>query len=47
MPEHARILVLTGYGEMAERARAAGANAVLLKPIAPADFVKAVAAALG
>ncbi len=44
---NARILILTGYANMADKARAAGADAVLLKPLAPGAFVAAVAAGLG
>jgi CheY-like chemotaxis protein len=43
----AHILILTGYANMADQARAAGANAVLQKPLAPAALVLAVQAALG
>ncbi len=41
-----RILILTGYANMADKARAAGADAVLIKPMAPGAFVAAVEAAL-
>lgn len=42
----ARIMMITGRGDArtAETARAAGADAVLVKPIAPSDLLAAIAA---
>ena len=43
---HARIVMITGYANVADEARTAGADVVLLKPITPAELLAAVETAL-
>jgi two-component system, chemotaxis family, chemotaxis protein CheY len=43
---HARIVMITGYANVADEARAAGADVVLLKPIAPPELLAAIETAL-
>lgn len=43
---HARIVMITGYANVADEARTAGADVVLLKPITPPELLAAIETAL-